>query len=82
MLELNMNTPAPKLATAEEAAEAMGVPVTQVRNLVRQGKMPHYRLGHYIRIDIEEALSWLRQEPHTSVEVAPKIIHHNARRKG
>lgn len=82
MPELNMNVPAPKLSTAEEAAEVMGVPVSQVRNLVRQGKMPHYRIGHYIRIDIDEALSWMREEPHASIEDAPKLIHHNARRKG
>lgn len=81
MPELDMKSPAPKLSTADEAAEALGVPVTQVRNLVRKGKLPHYRIGHYIRIDIDEALSWLREEPRASAETAPKMIHHNARRK-
>lgn len=82
MPELNIKDRTPKLSTAKEAAEVMGVPVSQVRNLIRQDRLPHYRIGRYVRIDIDEALSWMREEPRASVDDAPMIIHHNARRKG
>lgn len=82
MSENNVDVSTLKLSTPEEAAEVMGVPITQVRNLVRQGRIPHYRLGHYIRIDINEALSSLRKEARTPADDAPRMIRHNARRKG
>ncbi len=47
------------LLDAAEVAELLGVPETWVRAQAREGRMPHLRLGRYVRFDRAALLAWL-----------------------
>jgi excisionase family DNA binding protein len=44
---------------ADVIAELLDVPATWVREQARAGTIPHYRLGRYVRFDVEEVFAWL-----------------------
>jgi hypothetical protein len=41
------------LVDAEDAAKLLGVPATWLMNQARAGRIPHQKLGHYVRFDID-----------------------------
>lgn len=47
------------LVDANRAAEMLGVPPTWLLAQARAGQIPHHRLGHYVRFDLDELIDWL-----------------------
>jgi excisionase family DNA binding protein len=58
--------PESALLTKEQAAERLGTKPRFVRRLVEQGRIPHYRVGRFVRIDPADLAAFLaaaRVEP-------------------
>jgi excisionase family DNA binding protein len=55
------------LVDASEAAKLLGVPATWLQAQARQQRIPHHKLGHYVRFDLDELITWLEQ-----TKVAPR----------
>jgi len=56
------------LIDAKAASILLGVPYTWLLAQARAGKIPHHRLGHYVRFDPNDLQAWLREtrnEPRT-----------------
>jgi excisionase family DNA binding protein len=54
-----------RLAVAAEVAERCNVPESWVRAATRDGRIPHIRLGRYVRYDLAEVEAWLEREKRT-----------------
>lgn len=55
------------LIDAKAAGELLGVPHTWLLAQARAARIPHHRLGHYVRFNPEDLTQWLkdtRQGPH------------------
>ncbi|OJU83504.1 MAG: hypothetical protein BGO11_13360 [Solirubrobacterales bacterium 70-9] len=52
------------LLDAEGAAELLAVPKTWILAEARAGRIPHRRLGRYVRFDTEELLEWVDGNRH------------------
>lgn len=55
------------LIDAKAAGELLGVPHTWLLAQARAGRIPHHRLGHYVRFNPEDLTRWLkdtRSGPH------------------
>ena len=50
------------LIDAKAASVLLGVPYTWLLAQARAGKIPHHRLGHYVRFDPDDLRAWLREE--------------------
>lgn len=48
------------LIDAKAAGELLGVPHTWVLEEARHDRIPHIRLGRYVRFDREQPLAWAR----------------------
>ena len=48
------------LLDAEQAAKLLGVPPTWLLAQARKQRVPHHRLGHYVRFDPDELIQWVR----------------------
>lgn len=64
----------PKLISADELAQAIGVNRWRIYELVRQGQLPHVRLGLTVKFDPTKIAAWLhaggtRSDSGTEVEV-------------
>jgi excisionase family DNA binding protein len=51
-----------RLPTAQEVADILNLPESWVREATRQGRLPHLRLGRYIRYHQEAITSWLESQ--------------------
>ncbi len=51
-----------RLLLAAEVADLLAVPVTWVREATRAGRLPHVRLGRYVRYERDEVLVWVTQQ--------------------
>jgi excisionase family DNA binding protein len=49
-----------QLLNAEQAAELLNVPHTWVLAQARADRIPHVRLGRYVRFHRDELLAWAR----------------------
>jgi excisionase family DNA binding protein len=49
------------LVDAEDAAKLLGVPPTWLLTQARAGRIPHQKLGHYVRFDIDRLIAWLEE---------------------
>lgn len=49
----------PRLLTIREAAEFLGRGVNTLYLDCRAGLVPHYRIGHSLRFDMDELKAWL-----------------------
>ena len=47
------------LIDAKGAGRLLGVPHTWLLAQARAGRIPHHRLGHYVRFDIDDLRQWL-----------------------
>jgi excisionase family DNA binding protein len=47
------------LVDANEAAKLLGVPASWLLAQARSRKVPHHKLGHYVRFDLDELIAWL-----------------------
>ena len=61
------------LVDASAAAKLLGVPPTWLLAQARQRAVPHHKLGHYVRFDLDELIDWLDQ---TRVNPAPLPRRH------
>jgi excisionase family DNA binding protein len=61
------------LLDAKAASELLGVPPSWLLAQARAGRVPHHRLGHYVRFSAEELQEWL-----TKNRIAPDAIHGSA----
>lgn len=52
------------LIDAERAARLLGVPKTWVLAEARAGRIPHVRLGRYVRFEPPELRRWWRERRH------------------
>jgi excisionase family DNA binding protein len=50
------------LLTAAEVGELLSVPESWVRQESRENRIPHVRLGRYVRFDREAVLGWLETQ--------------------
>jgi len=48
------------LIDAKAAGRLLGVPHTWLLTQARTGRIPHYRLGHYVRFNREDLEQWLQ----------------------
>lgn len=49
------------LLDAKAASRLLGVPHTWLLAQARAGRVPHHRLGHYVRFSAEDLAAWLRE---------------------
>lgn len=49
------------LIDAKAAGELLGVPHTWLLAQARAGRIPHHRLGHYVRFNVDDLARWLRE---------------------
>jgi excisionase family DNA binding protein len=49
------------LIDAKAASRLLGVPHTWLLAQAREGRIPHHRLGHYVRFDPEDLKEWLQE---------------------
>jgi len=47
------------LVDANGAAQMLDVPASWLLSQARAGQIPHHRLGHYVRFDLDELITWL-----------------------
>ena len=57
MQEANGNGNTAELLTPEDLADRLKVPLSWVYEQSRQGKIPTYRIGRYIRFDLHEVIA-------------------------
>jgi excisionase family DNA binding protein len=48
------------LLTVEELSKVLKVKRSWIYEKVRQGRIPHYKLGKYLRFDLFEIKKWLK----------------------
>jgi excisionase family DNA binding protein len=53
--------PFPPLLDAKAASQLLGVPHTWLLAQARAGRIPHHRLGHYVRFNTEDLKTWLTE---------------------
>jgi excisionase family DNA binding protein len=56
------------LIDAKAAGRLLGVPHTWLLAQARAGRIPHHRLGHYVRFNAEDLKQWLAEN-----RIAPAI---------
>jgi len=61
MRDPQFNTPPDRLLTADEVAEILHVTKAWVYDQTRQQRMPHVRLGRYVRYRRSAVASWIEQ---------------------
>lgn len=49
------------LVDAKAAGKLLGVPHTWLLAQARAGRIPHHRLGHYVRFNVDDLARWLRE---------------------
>jgi excisionase family DNA binding protein len=52
----------PALVSASEMARELGVPESQLRKMARENRVPHYRIGKYVRFDRSEVRIFMKRE--------------------
>jgi excisionase family DNA binding protein len=51
-----------ELVNAATAAQLLNVPKSWVLEQARQDRIPHVRLGHYVRFELDELRAWARSQ--------------------
>ena len=65
--------PLPKLVTADEVSESLGLSRWRVYELAREGIIPHVRIGRSMRFDEAKIRAWLEaggSRAHTNGDAA------------
>lgn len=60
----NSENPNARLLDAAGAAELLNVPKSWVLAEARSGRIPHIKLGRYVRFDLAELVAWTRGSRH------------------
>ena len=58
---VHADSPPFALIDAKAASGMLGVPPTWLLAQAREGRIPHHRLGHYVRFNPEDLREWLRE---------------------
>ena len=58
-----------RLLNIKELSDWLGIPVWQIRNLVRQHRIPVIHIDRRLRFDIESIDKWLKENEENPVEV-------------
>jgi excisionase family DNA binding protein len=58
---VHADSPPFALIDAKAASGMLGVPPTWLLAQAREGRIPHHRLGHYVRFDPEDLKEWLQE---------------------
>jgi excisionase family DNA binding protein len=58
---VHSDSPSFALIDAEAASGMLGVPYTWLLAQAREGRIPHHRLGHYVRFDPDDLKEWLKE---------------------
>ena len=56
---MSTTAPLPHLLTIDELADHLGVSVRHVRRLIAERRVPHLRVGRFIRFDPADVTAWL-----------------------
>jgi excisionase family DNA binding protein len=48
-----------RLVGIDELARHLGISVRNIRRLVTERSIPHYKLGRLVRFDVDEVVAWL-----------------------
>jgi excisionase family DNA binding protein len=59
--DVNSDTGSFALIDAKAASTMLDVPHTWLLAQARAGRIPHHRLGHYVRFDPEDLKEWLKE---------------------
>lgn len=51
-----------RLLTAEQVAEILGVPASWIYEQARKGRIPHIKLGRYVRFRHSAVEAWLDEQ--------------------
>jgi hypothetical protein len=62
------------LIDAKAAGRLLGVPHTWLLAQARAARIPHHRLGHYVRFDIDDLRQWLQE-----TRSGPELDRHDHR---
>jgi excisionase family DNA binding protein len=65
------------LIDAKAASRLLGVPYTWLLAQAREGRIPHHRLGHYVRFNPDDLRTWLQE-----TKATPRDGHIQAHRRG
>lgn len=58
---VHADSPPFALIDAKAASVILGVPPTWLLAQARAGRIPHHRLGHYVRFNPDDLRDWLRE---------------------
>jgi len=58
---VHADSPPFALIDAKAASTLLGVPPTWLLAQAREGRIPHHRLGHYVRFSPDDLRDWLRE---------------------
>jgi len=58
---VHADSPPFALIDAKAASGLLGVPYTWLLAQAREGRIPHHRLGHYVRFNPEDLRDWLAE---------------------
>ena len=58
---VHADSPPFALIDAKAASQMLGVPPTWLLAQAREGRIPHHRLGHYVRFNPDDLKEWLRE---------------------
>lgn len=51
-----------RLLDARDVAELLGVKETWVRDAAREGRIPHVRIGRYVRFRLADVQEWIERQ--------------------
>jgi excisionase family DNA binding protein len=58
---VHADSPPFALIDAKAASVILGVPPTWLLAQAREGRIPHHRLGHYVRFNPDDLVNWLTE---------------------
>ena len=50
----------------KEMATKLDIPISWLYSRTRTGEIPHYKLGKYVKFDVQEVMEWLKQQQEQS----------------
>jgi excisionase family DNA binding protein len=74
MAPAGSNATGGRLLNAPEAAELLGVKPSWVLTEARAGRLPHVRLGRYVRFRQDSLEEWLARQERGPAKVPPNVL--------
>jgi excisionase family DNA binding protein len=71
-----------RLLNAQEAGDLLNVPATWVLGEARRDRIPHVRLGRYVRFDRDALLAWAERRQRGPVERRVQPVSNGYREDG